>query len=33
MSFVSNTNVRIQGLENDKTELNAIIEEKVNRRK
>lgn len=29
MSFVSNTNVRIQGLENDKTELNAIIEEKV----
>ena len=29
MSYVSNTNVRIQGLESDKIELNAIIEEKV----
>lgn len=30
MSYISNTNVRIQGLENDKIELNAIIEERTN---
>ena len=30
MSYISNTNVKIQGLENDKIELNGIIEEKTN---
>ena len=29
MSYISNTNVRIKGLENNKIELNAIIEEKT----